>query len=82
MRDVVVTERGYRDSCLGRVLQLKIFTREYRQLGWGEVWETFAERYPGKWAVQCFPPAGELVDSKNVYHLFVLDFEPPGLNIR
>jgi hypothetical protein len=77
-----VTERGYRDSCLGRVLQLKIFDPEYRRLSWREVWETFAANYPGKWAVQCFPPASDLVDGKNVYHLFVLESEPDGLSIH
>lgn len=82
MEPIIITERGYVDSCLGRVLQLKIFTKDYRQLGWREVWEKFNESYPGKWAVQCFPPASELVDGKNVYHLFVLEHEPTGLNIR
>lgn len=82
MQPIQITERGYRDSCLGRVLQLKIFTADYRPLGWREVWEAFAEKYPGKWAVQCFPPADQLVDGKNVYHLFVCDTPPSGLNIR
>lgn len=79
---VVVTERGFRDSCLGRVLQLKIHDAAYRPLSWREVWDAFALRYPGRWAVQCFPPADELVDGKPVYHLFVCDVPPEGLNIR
>jgi len=49
---------------------------------WREVWDAFAERYPGRWAVQCFPPADQLVDGKAVYHLFVCDESPVGLNIR
>jgi hypothetical protein len=32
--------------------------------------------------VQCFPPADQLVDGKSVYHLFVCDVQPEGLNIR
>ena len=79
---LTITERGYRDSVLGRVLQIKIFEPGYRPLSWREVWECFAAAYPGKWAVQCFPPAGELVDGKAVYHLFVCDEAPRGLNIR
>ncbi len=79
---LTITDRGYRDSALGRVLQLKIFESGYRQLSWREVWEAFAAAYPGKWAVQCFPPADQLVDGKNVYHLFVCDDPPLGLNIR
>jgi hypothetical protein len=79
---IQITERGVRDSVLGPVLQLKIFASDYRPLGWREVWEVFAAAYPGKWAVQCFPPAGELVDSKNVYHLWVCDHAPEGLNLK
>lgn len=84
MGDVAVVERGYRDSCLGRVLQLKVSAAGYRPLSWREAWEAFAAAYPGRWAVQCFPPAGELVDGKAVYHLFVLEpgRTPEGLNIR
>lgn len=78
----MITERGERDSALGRVLQLKVATPEYRPLGWREVWEAFSARYPGRWAVQVFPPADQLVDSKAVYHLFVCPQEPQGLNLR
>ena len=79
---VIVRERGYRESCLGRVLQLKVFRQGYVPMSWREVWDAFSERYPGRWAVQCFPPADQLVDGKAVYHLFVLGGEPVGLNIR
>jgi hypothetical protein len=79
---LVITERGYRDSCLGRVLQLKVFAPGYRPLGWREVWEAFAAQYPGRWAVQVFPPADRLVDGKAVYHLFVTEVEPAGLDLR
>lgn len=82
MTDLVLTERGYVDSALGRVLQIKIFAPMYRPLSWREVWERFAAAYPGKWAVQCFPPCDQLVDGKAVYHLFVCDTPPAGLNIR
>lgn len=80
--EIVITERGYRDSCLGRVLQLKVFAPDYHQLSWRQVWEAFTKKYPGRWAVQCFPPADQLVDGKNVYHLFLCDEVPRGLNIR
>ena len=75
-----VVER--RSSCLGEVLYIKICSWTYRPLAWREVWECFAAAYPGKWAVQCFPPAEQLVDGKAVYHLFVCDQIPEGLNIR
>lgn len=80
--NLILTDRGERDSCLGRVRQVKIFAPGYRPLAWREVWDRFAEAYPGKWAVQVFPPAEQLLDQKACYHLFVLDGEPMGLNIR
>ena len=79
----VVSERGYKDgTCLGRVLQLKVCAPGYRPLAWTEVWEAFVAAYPGRWAVQVFPPAADLVDGKAVYHLWVLEQEPRGLNLR
>jgi hypothetical protein len=79
---ITITERGERDSVLGRVLQLKVFAPGYPPLSWREVWEAFAAAYPGRWAVQVFPPAGSLVDSKAVYHLWLLPGEPAGLNLH
>lgn len=77
-----ITERGYRESCLGRVLQIKVFEPGYRPLAWREVWDAFAAAYPGQWAVQVFPPATHLVDGKAVYHLWVLAGKPQGLDLR
>lgn len=82
MEGLVITERNRRVSALGEVLQIKVFARDYRPLGWGEVWEAFTAAYPGRWAVQVFPPAGALIDGKAVYHLFVCDTPPVGLDIR
>jgi hypothetical protein len=77
-----IREIERRSTCLGEVLYIKICAPGYRPLSWRETWECFAAAYPGRWAVQCFPPADQLVDGKAVYHLFVLDREPAGLNIR
>jgi hypothetical protein len=80
---IQITERGFRDhTSLGRVLQLKVFTPDYRPLGWREVWEAFAAAYPGRWAVQVFPPADRLVDGKSVYHLWLLSEAPRGLDLK
>jgi len=81
-RELRITERGWRDSCLGRVLQLKVWAPGYPPLFWREVWDAFSGAYPGKWAVQCFPPADALLDSKAVYHLFLLERPPWGLDLR
>ena len=81
MCEIRITNRGAKDTCLGSARQLKIFAADMRPLSWREVWDAFAEAYPGRWAVQVFPPADHLIDSKNVYHLWVLDREPAGLNL-
>jgi len=79
---ITIKERGRRDSALGRVLQLKIFAEDYRPLGWREIWDAYSAAYPGRWAVQVFPPRERLIDEKHVYHLFVLPGEPAGLDLR
>ena len=71
-----------RDTALGPAIYIKVSAPGYRPLSWREVWEVFARAYPGRWAVQAFPPADQLVDGKSCYHLFVLGGEPMGLNIR
>lgn len=80
--DLSLREIERRETALGDVTYIKIHAPDYRPLGWREVWEKFAETYPGRWAVQAFPPADQLVDGKAVYHLFVCDEAPQGLNIR
>ena len=77
-----VQEMGERDTALGVALYIKVRTEDYRVLTWSEVWEAFSGRYPGHWAVQCFPPAERLVDDTNIYHLWVLDDPPAGLDIN
>jgi hypothetical protein len=79
---IEITERNRLTTALGDALLIKVFEPGYRALGWREVWDAFSARYPDKWAVQVFPPADQLVDGKSVYHLFVLDKPPAGLNIR
>ena len=71
-----------RDTELGKAIYIKISVIGYRPLSWREVWGIFTAAYPGRWAVQVFPPRDQLVNGKAMYHLFVLDHEPEGLNIR
>lgn len=72
---------GRRETALGPGFSLRIRTPTYRALCWREVWQAFADAYPGRWAVECFPPADRLVDEANVYHLFMPDRPPEGLDI-
>jgi hypothetical protein len=62
---------------LGAVLYIKIARYDGRPMGWEEVWARFAAAYPGRWAVQVFPPLECLVNDANYYHLFVLDEGEP-----
>ena len=71
-----------RDTALGPAVYVKLHADGYRPLSWREAWEAFAARYPGRWAVQCFPPRDQIVDGKAIYHLFVLEQEPRGMNIN
>ncbi len=81
---LTVREIEARETDLGPALYVKVQAAGHRPLSWREVWEAFAARYPGRWAVQAFPPADQLVDGKAVYHLFVLEpgYEPAGLSIK
>jgi len=71
-----------RQTTLGTVRHIRMWAIDWKPLTWREQWEAFARAYPGKWAVQAFPPADQLVDGKAVYHMFVCDSAPEGLNIR
>lgn len=83
MSDLILEARDeLRASSLGLVRQIKIFAPGYRPLSWREVWDRFSDAYPGRWAVQAFPPAEALIDGKCVYHLWVCEEPPVGLDIR
>ena len=83
MELVLAARDEVRQSLLGPVEQIEIYEPGYRVLSWREVWERFQETYPGRWAVQAFPPREQLTDGKAVYHLWVLpEGVDPGLNIR
>jgi len=43
------------------------------------VWQAFAEIYPGRWALELYPPASDLVNDAHVYHLWLFppNWEPP-----
>lgn len=80
-----IQEMGYRESPLGRVQYIRIFTPSYQQLSYTEIWECFNRSYSGLWAVMMFPPEYALVDDQNIYHLFVTgcqDSQVRGLDIR
>lgn len=57
---------------VGVVEYIKIRRHDGKRMTWRQVWETFAAAYPGRWALEVYPPDTHLVDEANIYHLFVL----------
>ena len=82
LEEAFVQEVEVRHTSFGPALYIKIQTHDRQVMTWAEVWEVFSDRYPGRWAAQFFPPAAEMVDEVNIYHLFVLGFTPQGVSIR
>lgn len=69
-------------TSMGWATYIRIGRHDGKPMSWTEVWEAFASMYPGKWAVQFFPPSHELVDEVNYYHLYVLDEDPVNVSIK
>jgi hypothetical protein len=68
----------------GEVTRLKVATADYRRLSWLQVWQAFQDVCPGRWALELYPPAEELVDDAHIYHLWLLPegWRPPeGMNL-
>lgn len=85
MQDLVLVARDeQRQTAFGPVTQIEIYAPGYPVLTWRQVWDAFSDAYPGRWAVQMFPPADRLADGKAVYHIFVLGpgVVPEGLDLR
>jgi len=84
-RDVLVqTLETVSTAAWGELTRLKVYTPDYRPLSWLAVWRAFAEIYPGRWALELYPPADELVNDAHVYHLWLLpegDAPPCPLNL-
>lgn len=79
-----IQEMGERWSELGPVLYIRVQRYDHKPMGWEDLWERFSDAYPGRWAVQVFPPAEALVNEANIYHLFVLaeGASPLGMTIN
>ena len=79
---VQIKERGVQESSFGPVLQLKVWAAGFPDLSWEQIQKAFNEAYPGRYAVQLFPPRESVVNGKAVYHLWVLPERPRGLDLR
>jgi len=76
-----VLECDRRPTAFGQATYVRIHRLDMAPMGYRELWEVFAKLYPGKWAVQSFPPADRILDQVNKYHLMVFDMVPDGLDI-
>lgn len=76
-----VLECDDRDSPLGPAHYVRIHRKDMAKMGFRELWEVFDALYPGRWAVQVFPPRQHLLDQANKYHLFVLDHPPVAFDL-
>ena len=76
-----VLECERRPTGLGWALRIQVERYDGRRMGWEEIHRVFAARYPGKWAVQAFPPPGEVFNGAHKYHLYVLDEAPRELDL-
>jgi len=68
----VQTVATFHTSQWGMVTYLKVYTPDYKRLSWLQVWQTFTEVYPDRWAIELYPPAEELVNDEHVHHLWML----------
>jgi hypothetical protein len=68
-------------SALGTARRVRIHRLDMKPMGFRELWDLFDVLFPGRWAVQVFPPRRVLLDQANKYHLWLLEEEPDGLNL-
>jgi len=78
---VYCLECDVRPTVLGLVLRVQLERYDDAAMGWEELHAAFVRRYPGRWAVQCFPPPRATMNGAHKYHLFVLDQPPVGLDL-
>jgi hypothetical protein len=76
---LVQTMETFHVPAWGNVTYLRIYTPDYQQLSWLEVWRAFSDIYPNRWALELYPPAGDLINDAHVYHLWLLPeaWSPP-----
>jgi hypothetical protein len=84
IHNVFVQEMGPVETDLGPLLYIRIRREGYGPLSWRQAWEAFNRNYPGQWAVQFMPPALDLVDEEDIFHLYVFEpgAVPAGVNIK
>jgi hypothetical protein len=60
---------------------VRIHRLDMEKMGYRELWSVVQQLYPGKWAVQSFPPWDKLIDQANKYHVLVFERTPEGFDL-
>lgn len=83
MCESYIQELDYRDTLYGLARRIKIRRFDEKPMSWRELWEAFSSMYPGWWGIQMLPPAHELMDEANIYHILILPLPfPPEFNFN
>ena len=81
MKHIEFQEMDCTRTSFGRAMYVRVRTPDYQQLTWEEIQEAYSGLYPYNWAIQFFPPADEVVNEENIYHLYVLEDRPVSVTI-
>jgi len=76
-----ILDCGVRETVAGPARYVRFHRTDMRPMGYRELWEVFELACPGCWGVQSFPPAPQLQDRANKYHLLVFDEAPAGFHL-
>lgn len=79
--EVTIVEQGWVQTDLGPALRIHLQRHDKAPMGFHEVYDAFANAYPGRWALQCLPPRKHLMNQANKYHLHVLDTQPRAFDL-
>lgn len=78
--DILEVDR-HRWTVAGWCTYVRIHRLDMATMGYRELWTVVQQLYPGKWAIQSFPPADALIDQANKYHMLVFEQEPDGFDL-
>lgn len=78
---VYCLECDRRPTPMGSALRIQLERYDDRPMGWEELHAAFERRYPGRWAIRCFPPADRVMNGCNKYTIWVLDLDPVAFDI-
>lgn len=76
-----VLDCGVRETVAGPARYVRVHRLDMATIGYRELWTVVQCACPGGWGVQSFPPAGQLQDGANKYHVLVFAQAPGGFHL-